>query len=179
MANKTGLPGSAEPWGRKVEDRLGKLEHKAGITADVLEGMQGSVDKTVYADFPDGQNIANGVSGYTPLTWPTQVQFVSSTGLFEVTVSLSGLVAAGAKLGVSFESDEYPASISFDIPKYGVAASCASADTAYVPFSSSRSTVLSNRPGIYTFSLYVAANTTANASSLAFINEAQLSVKAV
>lgn len=179
MANKTGLPGSAEPWGRTVEGRLGKLEHKAGITADVLDGMQGSVDKTVYADFPYGQNIANGFSGYTSIGWPTEVQFVTSTGLFEVTVSLSGLVLAGATLGVSFESDEYPASINFDIPKYGVVACGATADLGYTPFSSSKSTVLSNRPGVYNFSLYVIANTTANASSQAYINDAQLSVKAV
>jgi hypothetical protein len=86
---------------------------------------------------------------------------------------------AGANLGVSFESDEYPAEIYFDIPKYGVTGSCANADVRYAPFSGSRSTLFSNRPGVYKFSLYVSANTTTTANSLAFINEAQLSVKAV
>lgn len=179
MANKTGLPGSAEPWGRAVDKRLGELEHRAGITSTTLEVMRGSVDKTVFADFPYGQNIANGVTGKLAIDWPTEVQFVSSTGLFEVTVSMSGLVMAGATVGVSFESDEWPADIYFNIPAYGVVASCAAADVRYAAFSGSRSTIMSTRPGIFKLSLYVTADTTINANSQAYINDAQLSVKAV
>lgn len=179
MANKTGLPSNAAPWGRTVESRLFNLERKAGITADVLGALQGSADKTVFASFTTGQNIANGVNDKVSLSWPTQVQYVSSTGIFEVTVSVDGLVMAGASLGVSFESLEYPSSIYFDIPKYGVVASCAEADVRYAPFSGSKSTIFSTRPGVYTFSLYAVANTTFNANSLAFIHECQLSVKAV
>ena len=179
MTNKTGLPGSAEPWGRNVEKRLSKLEHKAEITDSVLDGMQGLVDKTVFADFELGQNIANGVNGTLALTIPTEVQFVSGTGLFEVTVSLGGLVMAGATLGCSFQSDEYQPDIYFGIPKWGVVASCANADVRYAPFQSSKSTVLSARPGIYKFSLYLTADTTTTASAQAFVNKAQLSVKAV
>lgn len=177
--NKTGLPGTAEPWGREVDKRLDVLERKSGIMADTLGGLQDSADKTVFAEFNTGQNIANGVTGKIALTTPTQVQYVSSTGLFEVTVSLTGLVSAGATLGVSFESELYPSDIYFENARYGVTASCANADTRWVPFSGSRSTVLSARPGVYTFSLYAVAYTTVTASAQAFINQTQLSVKAV
>lgn len=179
MANKTGLPGSAEPWGRAVDKRLGELEHRAGITSTTLEGLQSSVDKTVFAAFDYGQNIANGVNAKLTLDWPVEVQFVSSTGMFEVTVSASGLVMAGASLGISFESDEWPSDIYFDIPARGVVASCAEGDVRYAPFAGSRSTLISTRPGIFNLSLYAFANTTINASAQAFIHEAQLSVKAV
>lgn len=179
MANKTGLPGSAEPWGRAVDKRLGKLEHSAGITAGVLDGMQSSVDKTVFANYELGQQILQGVSGKVDLTIPTSVQFVSGTGLFEVTVSLGGLVMAGASLGCSFESDQFPPDIYFDIPAWGVVGSSANADVRYAPFSSSKSTIFSTRPGVYNFSLYLTTNTTITASSQAFVNKAQLSVKAV
>lgn len=179
MANKTGLPGSAAPWGRDVESRLGKLERQAGLTSDTLDGLQAVVDKSVHAEFTVAQSFLNGVNGKVPLDLPCQVQFVSSTGLFEVTVSLSGLILGGAWLGVSFESDEYPSNIYQGIPQYGVAAACAKADLAYVPFSSSKTTMFSNRPGVYKFSLYAVANTTATASALGYINDAQITVKAV
>lgn len=179
MANKTGLPGTAAPWARDVESRLGKLERQAGITADTLNGMQAVVDKSVHAEFVVSQNFANGVNGKVPMDAPCQVQFVSSTGLFEVTVSLSGLVLGGAWLGVSFESDEYPSNIYQGIPQYGVVGASAKADLTYAPFSSSKTTMFSNRPGVYKFSLYAAANTTVTASAQAYINDAQLSVKAV
>jgi hypothetical protein len=142
--------------------------------------MQGAVDKTVVANFTLGQQWLNGVGpAKVSLTLPAQVQFVSSTGLFEVTVTASGLCMAGATLGVSFESDEYPATIYFDIPDRGVVSGSANADVRYVPFSGSRSTVLSTRPGVYKFSLYAFVNTTITASAQAFLHEAQLSVKAV
>lgn len=171
--------GGAAQWGRLIERRLDKVEQQAGITADAVKNLSQSLDKTVYAEFTLGQNIANGVTGRVSLDLPTKVKFASSTGLFEVTVTLSGLVMAGATLGASFESLQYPADIYFDIPKYGVVSSSANADVRYSPFSGSRSTILSTRPGVYEFSLYVAANTTATVNSQAFIRDCQISVKAV
>jgi len=180
MHNNSGLPGTAQPWGRSVDKRLTSLERRAGLT-DAALTSGADADKTVLSNFTIGQNIANGVSGTLPLDWPAQVQYVSSTGLFEVTVGLSGLVMAGAVLGVSFESEEFPADIysPFNIPKYGVVATSAKADVVWAPFSSSRSTVISTRPGIYKLNLYVLANTTATASAQAYIKECHLSVKAV
>jgi hypothetical protein len=180
MSNKTGLPGSAQPWGRTVDDRLNKLERATGLQSDVLKEMQGAVDKTVTAKFTVAQQWLNGVGpAKVSLLTPTLVQFVSSTGLFEVTVAASGLCMAGATLGVSFESDEYPADIYYDIPKWGVVSGSANADVRYVPFSCSRSNVMSTRPGVYKFSLYAFVNTTLTASSQAFLEDAQISVKAV
>lgn len=180
MSNKTGLPGSAQPWGRSVENRLGKLERTAGLTTDVLDGLQGAVDKTVVATFSLGQQFLNGVGpGKVDLTLPTEVQFVSSTGLFEVTVSASGMCMAGANLGVSFESLEYPIDIYFDVPQWGVVSGSADADVRYVPFSYSKSNIMSTRPGIYKFSLYAFVNTTITVNSQAFLQDAQISVKAV
>lgn len=179
MANKTGLPGSAQPWGRTVEDRLSKVERATGLNTAALDGMGSMVDKTVVATFSLGQQWLNGVNGQSALTLPTEVQFVSSTGLFEVTVSASGMCMAGANLGVSFESLEYPANIYFDVPDYGVVAGSANADVRYVPFSASRSTIMNTRPGIYKFSLYAFVNTTITVNSQAFLQDAQISVKAV
>jgi hypothetical protein len=82
-------------------------------------------------------------------------------------------------VGVSFESEEYPATIYQGIPQYGVIAGCAKADLNYVPFSSSKTTMFSARPGVYNFSLYAVADTTVTASAQGYINDAQLSVKAV
>lgn len=178
--NKTGLPGTAEPWGRDVERRLSGLEHRTGLLSGSLDNLQHSrADKTVFAEYNYGMNISNGVNGKVALDQPVSVQYVTSTGLFEVTVSLSGLVMAGATLGLSFESEEYPSDVYFDIPRYGVAGSCANADVRYAPLAASRSTVITARPGTYQFNLYAWANNTATANSTAYIHKAQLSVKAV
>ena len=178
--NKTGLPGSAEPWGRTVEKRLGKLEHQTGIMSGVLdEALHTRANKTVFAEYNFGMNIANGVNGKVALDLPVQVQYVTSTGLFEVTVSLSGLVVGGATLGLSFEGDQYPSDVYFDMPKYGISGSCAVDELRYLPVTGSRSTVITARPGPYTLNLYAWANNTASAQSQAFIHKAQLSVKAV
>lgn len=179
MANKTGLPGSAEPWGRSVESRLSGLEHRAGITSDVLDGLQDSVDKTVVAGAESGQNFLNGVSGKVASNSPVEVQYVSSTGLFEVTVSLAGLVSYGSIIGAGFEAEQWPYDVYFEIPSNGPVASCAVTEARWVPFAQSRSTIISTRPGVYNLSLYFYANTTQNTSSQAFVNKVQLSVKAV
>lgn len=178
--NRSGLPGSAEPWGRDVEKRLGKLEHKTGLTATALDTLQHSrADKTVYAEYNYGMNLANGINGKVALDYPVEVQYVSSTGLFEVTVSLAGLVLGGSTLGLSFEGDEFPSDVYFDMPKYGVSGSCATGELRYIPLTGSRSTVISARPGVYNMSLYAWCNNTASAQALAYIQKAQLSVKAV
>jgi hypothetical protein len=178
--NKTGLPGSAEPWGRDVEKRIGKLERRTGLMSGVLDDFQHSrADKSVFAEYNYGMNLANGASGKVALDFPVLVQYVTSTGLFEVTVSLAGLVMGGSTLGLSFESDEYPSDVYFDMPKYGVSGSCAASESRYIPLTGSRSTVISARPGIYDLSLYAWVNNTASASAQAYIHRAQLSVKAV
>lgn len=173
------LPGSAVPWGRFMEGRVKKLENRLNIVSDTLDAMGSQVDKTVFTSYEYGMNISNGANGRLSLDQPTNVQFVSGSGLFEVTVTLAGLVSYGAVLGAGFESDEYPYETYFDIPRYGVVASCAPTDTRWVPFASSRATILSARPGVYTFNLFLHAVTTQNAQSVAFVNKAQISVKAV
>lgn len=173
------LPGNAVPWGRKVESRLDKVESTLNIHNAALDALGSQVDKTVYTSYEYGLNIANGTTGRLDFDQPTSVQFVSGTGLFEVTVSLAGLVSYGAVLGACFESEQYPYETYFDIPSYGVVASCAPTDDRWVPFASSRSTILSNRPGIYVFNLYLHAAANQNATSAAYVNKAQISVKAV
>lgn len=173
------LPGNAVPWGRLMESRTTQLENTVERINSTLGGMQSSVDKTVYTSYDYGMNIANGVNGKLAFDGPTDVQFVSSTGLFEVTVTLAGLVTYGAVLGAGFEAEEFPYSTYFDIPSNGVVASCSPTDTRWVPFAGSRSTVVSTRPGVYNFNLYLHAVTNQNASSVAFVNKAQISIKAV
>lgn len=174
-----GLPGTAVPWGRKIDHRLHEVEHKLGITSDAVDGMLGPMDKTVVSSFELGQSILNGVSGRVEPNSAVAVQYVSSTGLFEVTVSLAGLVSYGAVLGAGFEADEWPYDIYFEIPRNGPVASCAVTEARWFPFAISRSTVISSRSGVFDLSLYLYANTTQNASSQAFVNKVQLSVKAV
>lgn len=179
MANKTGLPGSAEPWGRKTDSRLDRLEHMLNVTSAAVDGMLGQVDKTVVASFELGQSILNGVSGRVEPNSPVALQYVSGTGLFEVTISLAGLNSYGSVLGAGFESIEWPYDVYFEIPRNGPVASCSPSETRWVPFAQSRSTIVSARPGVFNLSLYLYANTTQNANSQAFLNKVQLSVKAV
>ena len=177
--SKVGLLGKATQWGRSIENRLDVVERGLNVTNSAVSGLRDVLDKTVYKDYNFSQNIVNGVNGKVALDLPTEVQFVSSTGLFEVTVSASGLVSYGSTLGVSFESNEFPYDVYFDMPKGGVVASCTPTDTRWVPFAGSRSTVVSVRPGIYKFSLYAYANCTATAQAVAFLHHSQISVKAV
>lgn len=173
------LPGSAIPWGRKTETRLGDVELLSRRNAEDIAALRGPVDKTVVASFNTGQNIAYNVTGKVALSTPTVAQYVSSTGLFEVTVSLAGLVMAGGILGLGFEHELFPYETYFDSPKNGVVGSCDPSDTRWVPFSGSRSTIISTRPGVYALSLYLHVNTTQNATSKAFVDDAQISIKAV
>jgi len=177
--SKVALLGRATPWGRWLERRVDALERKLNVTSDTVNGMQESFDKTVYANYDHAMNIDNGVNGKLALSIPTECQYVSSTGLFEVTVSASGLVLGGGTLGVSFESDQFPSDLYFDIPAYGVVAGSSGNELRYVPFAGSRSTIISTRPGVYNFSLYAIANTAQNANSIAYLHKCQLSVKAV
>ena len=179
MVSNSGLPGTAVPWGRKTDGRLDRLEHRLNLTSDAVDGMLGSADKTVVAGFELGQSILNGVSGRVEPSSPVALQYVSSTGLFEVTVTLAGLNSYGSVLGAGFESDEWPYNVYFEIPSNGPVASCAPTESRWVPFAASRSTIVSSRPGVFNLSLYFYANTTQNASSQAFVNKVQLSVKAV
>lgn len=177
--NVTSLPGSAVPWGRRTESRLETLENTLKVTADTVDGLQGAVDKTVVAGFELGQSFLNGVIGKVAPNDAVAVQFVSSTGLFEVTVTLAGLNSYGSVLGAGFESPEWPYDIYFEIPRNGPVAACAPTESRWVPFAASRSTIISTRPGVYNLSLYFYTNTTQNVSSQAFANKCQLSVKAV
>lgn len=179
VTTNTGLPGTAVPWGRKTDTRLDRLEQRLNITNETVDGMLGPVDKTVVATYDTGQSIANGLVGKVAPSTPVDVQYVSSTGLFEVTVTLAGLNSYGSVLGAGFESAEWPYDIYFEIPRNGPVASCAPTESRWVPFAQSRSTIISARPGVFDLSLYFYVNTTQNASSQAFVNKVQLSVKAV
>lgn len=179
MANKTGLPGTAMPWGRKTDNRLDRLEHRLNLTSDAVDGILGPVDKTVVAGFELGQSFLNGVNGKVAPNSPVGLQYVSSTGLFEVSISLAGLLSYGSVLGAGFESVEWPYDVYFDIPSNGPVASCGPTESRWVPFAQSRSTIVSSRPGVFNLSLYFFANTTQNLDSQAFVNKVQLSAKAV
>lgn len=173
------LPGPSIPWGRTVENRLKSVENTLNITKSAVDGMGDRVDQTVYASYEYGQNIANATLGRVALDQPCEVQFVSGTGLFEVTVTMGGLVQTGGVLGLGFEGTLWPYESYFDIPSYGVVATCDPGDTRWVPFAGSRSTVISARPGVYNFALYLHANMTVNATAVGYLNKAQLVVKAV
>lgn len=173
------LPGASIPWGRTVEDRLQKVENSLSIARETLDGLGSRVDKTVFATYDGGQNIANGVNGRVELTSPCEVQFVSGSGIFEITVSMGGLVQYGAVLGLGYEGTLWPYEVYFDMPSEGVVGSCDPGDSRWVPLAFSRSTIVTNRPGVYNLSLYIHAKTDLNASSVAYLQQAQLSVKAV
>lgn len=166
------------PWARSVETRL-------ATTARVLDRLGISVsdmpnaDRTVFAEFSLGQNIVLGTSGRVEPTVPASVLYASSTGLFEVTVSLAGLVRDGAILGASFEAAVHPYEITYDLPRDGVTMSAPIGQTAWSAFSQSYSTVISTRPGSHNLALYFYGVCTAGAASAAFVKRARLTVKAV
>lgn len=170
-----GVPSPVLPWARSVESRLETL----AATVSRLGGKTADTDKAVFSEFSTGQNIALGANGRVDLSAATAVRYVSSTGVFEVTVSLAGLVRDGATLGASFESIDNPYEIYFDIPKYGVVAQAPVGQVTWKPFSASYSTIISARPGVQDLSLYLYAVCTAGASSAAFVKRARLSVRAV
>lgn len=181
MVNQTvnSLPSSSVPWGRKVESRLDDIESTLGIHTDELGNLAGQVDKSVTAFYETPMTFANGISGKQVLTTPTSVQFVSGTGMFQVTVSMEGLSQAGANIGFGFEAPEFPFDSYFGLPKYGVSGSSAQADNRYIPLALSRSTTFTTRPGVYGFSLYALVDTTITASSQAYLLRGQISVRAV
>lgn len=173
-----GVPPTAQPWARSVEDRMGKAERKLGILNTALAGVP-ELDKTVFSEFSNGQNLAVGTVGRVEPVVPIAVRFVSSTGLFEVTVSLAGLVRDGAILGAGFESQEVPYEVSYDLPKYGVSFASPIGQVPWSPFAQSYSTVLSTRPGVQELSMYLYGVCTQGANSAAYVKRARLSVKAV
>jgi len=158
-----------------VESRLDDLKAAVGRLGGVPEGA----DKTAYSEFSLGQNIDVGTNGKVSPNSPVAVRFVTTTGLFEVTVSLAGLVRDGAILGAGFESADIPYQVAYDIPKYGVVAQAPVGQTAWKPFSASYSTVISTRPGVQDLSLYLYGVCTAGANSAGYVNRTRLSVKAV
>jgi hypothetical protein len=173
-----GIPPTGQQWARGVEADLKNVKRKLGIVGDALAGVP-ELDKTVYAEFSNGQNISSGVSGKVAPSQPVKVRFVSSTGLFEVTVSLAGLVRDGAIFGAGFESQEIPSVIEYDIPKDGVVSSAPIGQTSWTPFAASYSTVITARPGVQDLSLYLYAVCTAGEYSAAYLKRTRLSVKAV
>lgn len=173
-----GIPPTAQPWARGVDKRLDKLERQTGLLDTSLSSMA-DADRAVYSEFNLGQNLATGTNGRVNPTVPVSVRYVSSTGMFEVTVSLAGLVRDGGKLGASFESDEVPYEVEYDLPRYGVAMSAPIGQTQWFPFSSSYSTVFSTRPGIQNLSMYFYGVCTAGANSAGYVKRARISVKAV
>lgn len=173
-----GVPPTAQPWARGVESDIAALKRQQGIM-DTRVSKIPDLDKTVFSEFSTGQNIAVGTSGKVAPSSAVAVRFVSSTGLFEVTVSLAGLVRDGAIFGASFESEDVAYEVSYDLPKYGVASSAPIGQTAWSPFAQSYSTVISTRPGVKELSLYLYAVCTAGANSAAYLKRARLSVQAV
>jgi hypothetical protein len=173
-----GVPPTAQPWARGVEADIKTINRKLGILDDRVSGIP-DLDKTVFSEFSTGQNIDVGTNGKVVPTAPVAVRFVSSTGLFEVTVSVAGLVRDGAIFGASFESEDSPYEVSYDLPKYGVSFSAPVGQTSWSPFSQSYSTVITARPGVKELSLYLYGVCTAGVNSAAFLKRARLSVKAV
>jgi hypothetical protein len=173
-----GVPPTAQPWARKVDDRLDKAERALGILDAAVSDIP-LLDKTVFSEFSTGQNIALGTTGKVAPSAPVAVRFASSTGTFEVTVSLSGMVRDGAIFGAGFESADMPYEVAYDLPKYGVSFSAPIGQTQWFPFAQSYSTVISTRLGVQDLSLYLYAVCTAGTNSAAFVNRARLSVKAV
>lgn len=173
-----GVTPAAAPWARSVETRLGTLSGALGRLGVSLSALP-DADKTVFSEFSLGQNIALGTNGKVAPNSPVLTRYVTGTGLFEVTVSLAGLVRDGAILGAGFESDEFPYEVSFDLPRYGVAGQAPLGQTSWMPFSSSYSTVLTSRPGVKDLSLYLYSVCTAGANSAAYVKRCRLSVKAV
>ena len=92
-----GITPAALPWARSVEKRIGDL------TASVsrLGAKPTDADKTAYSEYSSGQNLAVGTNGRVAPTVPVALRYVSTTGLFEVTVSLAGMVRDGATLGLA------------------------------------------------------------------------------
>jgi hypothetical protein len=170
-----GVASTTLPWARSVESRLDNLVAAVGR----LGGVSGAADKTVYSEFSTGQNIALGTDGRVEPTAPVALRYVTSTGLFEVTVSLAGLVRDGAVLGAGFESADLPYEIYFDIPRFGVVNQAPLGQTTWMPFSASYSTVITSRPGVQDLNLYLYSVCTSGASSAAFVKRARLSVRAV
>lgn len=176
MANiLKGVTTSALPWARTVESRLDSL----AAAVNRLGGKPGDADKTVYSEYALGQNLAVGTNGRVAPTEPVAVRYVSTTGLYEVTVSLAGIVRDGAILGAGFESLDIPYDVYYDIPKYGVVAQAPVGQVAWKPFSASYSTVINTRPGVQDISLYLYGVCTAGVNSAAFVKRTRLSVKAV
>lgn len=179
MANPIkGVAPAALPWARSVEGRIDKAERALSTLGASLSDLP-NADKTVFSEFSLGQNMAVGTTGRVEPTLPVNVRYATSTGLYEVTVSLAGLVRDGATLGAGFESLESPYEISFDLPKYGVVDQAPAGQTVWKPFSASYSSVLSSRPGIQDLSLYFYAVCTTGVNSAAYVKRARLSVKAV
>lgn len=170
-----GVGSTTLPWARSVESRLDSL----GNTLSRLGGISADADKTAYSEFSNGQNIALGTNGKVSPTTPVAVRYVSTTGLFEVTVSLAGLVRDGAIMGAGFESVDIPYDIYYDIPKYGVVDQAPLGQVPWKPFSASYSTVISSRPGIQDLSLYLYGVCTAGTISAGYVRRCRLSVKAV
>lgn len=172
------IPPKAQPWARGVDSDLASIKAKLGILDTDISGIP-ALDKTVFAEFYGGQNIANGTSGRLELTTPVSVRFASSTGLYEVTVSIAGLVRDGAIFGGSFESSVTPYTINYDIPKYGVVSTAPVGQTSWFPFAASTSTVINTRPGVQDLNLYLYAVCTTSVNTAAYLSRARLSVKAV
>lgn len=172
------VPPAAQPWARGVEANLKDINRKLGIVSSSI-GSLPSLDKTVTSEYSGGKNMAAGTSGKAAPPVPVAVRFVSSTGLFEVTVSLAGMVRDGAVFGAGFESGDIASEIEFDLPKNGVAFAAPLGQTQWLPFSQSYSTILSVRPGVQDLSLYLYAVTTAVPNSAAYLKRARLTVKAV
>jgi len=169
-----GVPTNVLPWARTVESRLEELKSALGS----LGGKPGTADKTVYAE-SGLQNISYGTNGRVDPTTAVALRYLSTSGLFEVTVSLAGMVRDGAIMGAGFETTSIPYEVTYDIPKYGVVAQAPIGQTAWKPFSASYSTVISARPGVQDLSLYLYGVCTTSVNSAGFVSRARLSVKAV
>ena len=122
VAPLKGVDPGTLPWARSIENKLSGLERGLSSLGYNVNRIP-DADKAVYAEFDGAQNINLGSNGKLALRIPTSVRYVTSTGQFEVTVSLGALVRDGALLGVSFEGEEFPSYVDNHLPRYGVVCS--------------------------------------------------------
>lgn len=173
-----GLPPSAQPWGRRVDARIQRVFRALNLQDEDIKGVP-TPDKTVTKGHVSFASVTSGQSGILPTGRDFQVAYTSTTGLFEVTVSLGGLVREGGRIGVGFTSGEYPPLVNNGVLRDGVQFSAPEGQINYVPFSASYSTVVSGRIGTHYLDLFLWADTTFATNSAVYAEQASITVKAV
>lgn len=173
-----GLPPSAQPWGRTVDSRISRAFRILGLQEGDSKGTP-TPDKTVTKANNSFFSGVTGLEGIQPTNRDFQVAYTSTTGLFEVTVSLGGLVRDGARIGVGFTSGEYPPLVNNGVVRDGVQFSAPEGQVNFIPFSASYSTVVSGRIGTHYLDLFLWVDTTFATNSAVYAEQASITVKAV